>query len=444
MPKQTENLLATDLELKSARSKLARTDYRIKGAPGLQFRVTSGGTKTWALAYKSPVTGQWTKAALGRYPEVGLAVAKGLAVDMAADVRKGRDPIHDKREAAAAETFASLAKRYMNEHVQRNARGETPSRSTAEAQRQLDQSILPSLGRMRVETVKRQHVMQVVETVAERGAFVAADRALGLIRAIYNWGCGTGRIDCNPTLGLKKRNTGRPKTRVLSADEIHAFWELTETLTSISAPLRLALRLQLVTGVRIGEALGAPRTEINLESGLWKIAAARTKGEREHELPLSSLARDIVAEAIRLGDEAEARRAARAGRAPQPVAWVFPAAKGGHVVDPHAASRAMIREREAFSAAEIATFNTHDLRRTVATQLGEMGTPDEIIERILNHAPRTVAGKHYNHAKYLGPMREALDAWAERLGRLTARSAASVNAAAPPLTPGGQTLVEAG
>jgi hypothetical protein len=36
-------------------------------------------------------------------------------------------------------------------------------------------------------------------------------------------------------------------------------------------------------------------------------------------------------------------------------------------------------------------------------------------ERILNHAPRTVAGKHYNHAKYLGPMRQALEAWSSKL-----------------------------
>jgi uncharacterized alkaline shock family protein YloU len=54
----------------------------------------------------------------------------------------------------------------------------------------------------------------------------------------------------------------------------------------------------------------------------------------------------------------------------------------------------------------------------VATQLGEIGISDEIIERILNHAPRTVAGKHYNHAKYLGPMRAALDAWGTRLSKI--------------------------
>ena len=49
----------------------------------------------------------------------------------------------------------------------------------------------------------------------------------------------------------------------------------------------------------------------------------------------------------------------------------------------------------------------------MVTGLGDMGIPEEVIERVLNHAPRSVAGRHYNHAKYHEPMRRALDAWAE-------------------------------
>ena len=63
---------------------------------------------------------------------------------------------------------------------------------------------------------------------------------------------------------------------------------------------------------------------------------------------------------------------------------------------------------------------THDLRRTFATGLGNMGVLDEVIERVLNHAPRTVAGKHYNHAKHFEPMRRALDAWAQRVSSIVA------------------------
>jgi hypothetical protein len=63
---------------------------------------------------------------------------------------------------------------------------------------------------------------------------------------------------------------------------------------------------------------------------------------------------------------------------------------------------------------------THDLRRTLATGLGNLGIPDEIIERVLIHAPRTITGKHYNHAKYFEPMRRALEASGERIEAIMA------------------------
>jgi hypothetical protein len=77
MPKSSQNVLATDREVKAATSKRERTDYRIARVPGLQLRVTASGTKSWALAYKSPATGKWAKVALGHYPVVGLAGSQG-------------------------------------------------------------------------------------------------------------------------------------------------------------------------------------------------------------------------------------------------------------------------------------------------------------------------------------------------------------------------------
>jgi integrase len=72
------------------------------------------------------------------------------------------------------------------------------------------------------------------------------------------------------------------------------------------------------------------------------------------------------------------------------------------------------RQRRIASDNGVLDIGTHDLRRTLATCLGEMGVADEVIERVLNHAPRTVAGKHYNHAKLFEGMRTALEAWSER------------------------------
>jgi integrase len=209
-----------------------------------------------------------------------------------------------------------------------------------------------------------------------------------------------------------------------------------EKLPLMSASIRDALRLQLLTGLRINEIAEASRSEIDFEIKLWTVPPHRTKSRREHVLPLSDLAATMLRRIFARADQVAERRALRHGTPFQAPLLLFPSRASINAgsrpakklkwsrrvdgaLDPHAASRCIIRCRSAFREAGIKEpFNTHDLRRTVATQLGEMNVADEIIERILNHAPRTVAGKHYNHAKYQEPMRKALDAWGERLLRV--------------------------
>jgi len=229
---------------------------------------------------------------------------------------------------------------------------------------------------------------------------------LGLIRAIFNWAIATGRLDANPTLGLKKRNTAKPRDRVLTPEEIHCLWTTLDgaALTIDEGELRLpgeaicdALKLQLLLGLRIGEVLGAAKSEIDLERRIWTVPAIRTKSRREHRLPLSSMACEILLAVIQ-----------RAG----PSHWLFPSPTADGPIRPHSATTAMRRLRSGIS---LANASTHDLRRTLATGLGDMGVAEEVIDRVLNHAPRTVAGRHYNHAKHHEPMRRALEAWSARV-----------------------------
>jgi integrase len=132
------------------------------------------------------------------------------------------------------------------------------------------------------------------------------------------------------------------------------------------------------------------------------LPAERTKSRREHVLPLPTLALSILGEAIRRAGESE---------------WLFPSSAASAPMRPRSASRALLRMRDGL---ELADVGTHDLRRTLATGLGNMGTGEEVIERVLNHAPRTVAGRHYNHAKHFDAMKRALEAWSERVQTIIA------------------------
>ena len=408
MPKHSILVLSTDREVQHAKPRGDRAEFRIKGARNLILRISKAGTKSWHFLYRSPQTGKRCKLALGEYPSAGLGAAKDQATALSVAVRAGKDPLHERRVSDAAEPFQLLAERYMIEHERKNARADKRSQSTEEAQRLLDIDILPVIGDHKAEAVTKRHVMQVVEKVADRGAYVAADRVLGLIRAIYNWGCATGRMETNPTLGLKKRNAGRARERVLTDDEIRAFWLGLDEQRKLSPEIRDALKLQLLLGVRISEALGAAKSEIDIKARTWTIPALRTKSVREHKLPLSPWAAAFLEAAV-----------ARAGKSP----WLFPSPSFEGPVRSASGRRAVLRLRERLAneahegetEAQLVGVGTHDLRRTLATGLGNMGVADEVIERVLNHAPRSVVGKHYNHAKHFEPMRRALEAWADRV-----------------------------
>jgi integrase len=413
MPRASQNILATDLQIKAVRVD-ARTDFRIKGAPSLQLRVTPSGSKTWSAVYKSPGTGKWAKKAIGAYPAIGLAPAKDRASDVLADVRKGLDPIHDGGSEVLW-SFKDLADAYLIDHERRNRRDGRRTRSTAEAERQLVCDIRPTLDPMLAHAVRKEHVRRIFEAIKQRGSAVSADRALGLIRAIYNWAIDKGYVETNPTIGLKKLNASKEKTRVLTVDELATVWTLFDRIPSITAPLVLAMRIQILTAARIDEVMGAAISEVNLQDQTWTIPADRTKSNRQHVVPLSLLAMATFREAIDLARSQAVRRARRSRTPYADPKFVFPSAKTGGPIEGHAASRALVRERSAFSAVGIYPFNTHDFRRSTATGLGDLNVAEGVVERLLNHAPRSVTRRHYNHARLLGPMKDALEMWSNCL-----------------------------
>ena len=245
MPRSSARILATDRQVLHAKAGARRTEFRIKDAKNLVLRVGESGSKTWIFLYASPTSGRRKKIAIGSYPVWRLAKAREEAQSMAVAVRAGFDPLAKRGSLRTADTFEGLAQAYMAEHERRNTRDGRSSASTDEARRLLNADILPKIGEYRAEALTKRQVMDVVERAAERGAYVVADRLLGLIRAIYNWAAATGHLEVNPTLGLKKRV--RPRERVLSDDEIRSLLQAIDARSSLS---ELQLQHHLANGLR--------------------------------------------------------------------------------------------------------------------------------------------------------------------------------------------------
>jgi integrase len=133
---------------------------------------------------------------------------------------------------------------------------------------------------------------------------------------------------------------------------------------------------------------------------LWTVPGDRTKNGQPNRVPLSPLALKLIAEASELAGES---------------AWLFPSPTGDGPIDAHAPTRALARARDAIGLND---FRIHDLRRTAATRMAELGISPHTISMILNHVSArqgTITSKVYVQYNYDREKREALVAWSVRL-----------------------------
>ena len=185
---------------------------------------------------------------------------------------------------------------------------------------------------------------------------------------------------------------------------LHGTWRCLNVISGL-----LSLKLSLVTGQRISEVAGINLKEIdfNLSAPVWTVPGKRTKIKKPNRVPLSPLALAVIAQARELAGTSE---------------WVFPSPTGKGPMGAHAATKALERAR---SAIGLEDFRIHDLRRTAATRMAELGVSPHTISLILNHASArkgSLTSKVYVQYSYDKEKREALDAWAARLEQLVRRT----------------------
>lgn len=384
-----------------------REEYRDTDAKGLILRVTPGGIKTWALIYSHGRKKR--RLTLGEFPAITLAKARELALEALSRIAQGHDPqgqkLAERRGRLDALSFNKLADAWLEKH----ARVKLKPTAVVEYERMIDADLRPSIGEMAAGLITKQDViLKVRDKVAGRGARVHADLVVGMVSRIYSWAIDEEYVENNPAYKVRKAATGPSiRDRVLTAEELKLFWAGLGK-AEMSEPLRLIFRLALLTGQRRSEVAGMRKSEINKDEKLWVLPGdrmengrtihGRTKNRRDHMVPLTGAAMDVVSKAITLSGDSE---------------FVFPSpvrdGRVGHI-NGEAVSMAMRRNRE--KAFGVPDMRTHDLRRTLRTFLGEQGVPDEVADRVLNHARPGVGNQHYNHAKMLPQVREALELWA--------------------------------
>lgn len=390
------NLTARFVEALKA-DKARQIDFRDEGLPGFGLRVSPGGRKTWVAVYRH--NNRLRRMTLGVFPHVSLAEARDKAKDALHDAGNGGDPATTKTEERRAETFADLAREYIERHAKHKRSGDEDIRillGSPHKKRTGKKPHVPLVtrwGSRKAREITRRDVRDLLDEIGAR-APIMANRVLALVRKMFNFAIERDWLTANPCQMVKRVAPERQRDRVLSEDEIRALWK---ALDSEDAIIAAVFRLRLLTAQRGGEVLGATWDEMDLTSGWWTIPAARSKNGLAHRVPLSPQALKVL-KSLRsvTGDSS----------------WVFPSPKKEDASIAHA-QKAIERLVEGSGV----DFRGHDLRRTAASLMVGAGVPRLVVSKILNHVETGVTAVYDRHS-YDPEKRAAVDFWGKRLEQI--------------------------
>ncbi len=371
---------------------------------------------------------------IGAWPRMTLKAIRDERDTLKGKIKQGIDPLEDK----AADRLKKQADQIEAKQTQFNRLQELAAKDAritvrglfelwqrtdlkkrqdggSEALRAFEADVFPLIGDVAAADVTKAHIQRIIDTMLSRGVKRMTERVFSDLRQLFGFGLDRDHIEADPTARFKKHKIGGSveRDRVLSESELIEFFKRLP-LSGLLESSQCALLIQLATITRIGEVLGARWEHIDLERRTWTLP--ETKNGRRHTVQLNDMALrqfEVLRQHTGL------------------TAWVFPASRlNGPVCTKTCTKQVADRQRgdgEPMSGRTKQTnslalangkWTPHDLRRTGATLMGELGVLPEVIERCLNHTEQTKVKRIYQRAQYEAPMREAWQLLGDRLTML--------------------------
>lgn len=367
--------------------------------PGFGLRLREGGSRMWIFQYK--IGAKHRRMTIGNAAVMKPHDARATAGDLHANVRLGKDPAGEKGQARvhAIETFDNLARRFLV-----NKKATTKPRTYAEVERHILTHAKPLHG-LTVSTIDRRTVADLLGNIEENNGPIARNRVRATLADFFSWCVREGFATNNPVIATS-RAPETPRARVLTLAELREIWAALNG-DQFGAIVRL-LTLTLQRRVEVG---GLLRSEFDSARRAIVVPAARMKNNREHMVPLSDPAFDILQQQPQI-----------AGRE-----FLFGEGSGGFQGWSKCKERLDARiqaarvERDGKKAKPMPAWTLHDLRRTGRTMLEDvLDVAPHICEAILGHVSSAASGKAgvagvYNKSKHEAKKAAALAKWADYL-----------------------------
>lgn len=381
-----------------------RTDYfddSPGSPPGFCLRVTSAGHRSYSLLYRSKHTRRLLRVKLGNVDEVALAAARARARNLRAEVQLGLEPTPQR--GPLLPTVAAVLGSFIEAHRK------TKKARTTLGYEQMLARLPKGLTDTPAEHLRPGDLRAALDKVSS--APVMQNNILRFFKASVRWAAKEEMIPPSPVERMSLPNQQAFRDRTLAPHEIVAVWRAAEqNITNHPRhghAVAALFKILLLLGQRIGETLAMRWADLDLaaEQPLWTIPASTRKGrlgrERLHMLPLPPLALRVLRDLRQVTGRRER---------------VF------HKVSYNAREFWTHPVRDGSRRLGGGYWKLHDLRRTCATGLGNLGVRDEIVSLVLGHAKRDVTGRVYNLSQRLPELAQALDRWADHVERLLVES----------------------
>nr|HCI8844276.1 tyrosine-type recombinase/integrase [Klebsiella variicola] len=375
------------------RAKALEKDLTLHDGDGLFLIVKTSGKKLWRFRYQRPATKQRTMMGLGAFPALSLADARGLRTDYLALLANGIDPQIQAEVAEEAQQIAldSIFSTVAANWFQLKSKSVTPDYAK-DIWRSLEKDIFPAIGEIPVQQIKARTLVEALEPIKARGALETVRRLVQRINEIMIYAVNTGLIDANPAsgVGMAFEKPKKQNMPTLRPEELPKLMR-SLVMSNLSVPTRCLIEWQLLTLVRPSEASGARWAEIDLDAKLWTIPAERMKANREHVVPLSPQALEIL----------EVMKPISAHRE-----HVFPSRN-----DPKKSMNSQTANAALKRIGYGGKLVAHGLRSIASTALNEEGFNSDVIEASLAHINKNEVRKAYNRSTYLNQRVELMSCW---------------------------------
>ncbi|EQA1246408.1 tyrosine-type recombinase/integrase [Escherichia coli] len=367
------------VEVKNAKPK--DKDYSLHDGFGLLLYVSRKGCKTWRFRYQHPDTKKRQTLTIGRYPDYSIAEAREERDKARKLLSRGVDPNESKRKAKSerimmrSQTFEKITNNWFELYLKGSRRENT----VKTVSRVIKVYIIPDFGGWTIYDIRADNVLSVIRKYDETPA--QQRKIVQVMRLVMDYAVNAGIVQFNPLSRIHKAlpSMEEKSFKALAIERLPAFLNWLES-ESCHPSITYGLLFMMLTMTRPNEALGAKWSELDVDRKLWTIPAERMKGKREHIIPLSLQAVEVIMR-MRKIKQSE---------------YVFYGA--------HSVAKAITRDAivSRVNKSEFAKEMTvHGFRSMWSTLLNEEGFNPDVIEAALAHKSGNTVRDIYNRTSYI-------------------------------------------